>query len=174
MGIPGGSSKWDGYIGDITLEKTSRLEQIRRAWRFRGLDEVLNDLLRRGINIERLLLPGEHELGVTGNANLRTLLHPQSSYIAISRTIVIRDTFEGPHHFISAINIYGSFYGRFRAKEFTVSLSFPKSQGAHLDLNEGILWDKYALRSLERYFYQRMEAQQPLYNYTYRSRTEIK
>src|SRR3989344_6729290 len=161
-----------GY--ELGYKAGTAVEKVKHFWKFRGLNPVREDLQKRGINIEKLLLPGEHELTVTGNASLHTLLHPQSGYRAISRTIVIRDTFEGPHHFISAITFQGSSYGRFRTKEFAVSLSFPKSQGAHLDLNEGILWDKYALRSLERYFYQRMESQQPLYNYTYRSRTEIK
>jgi len=152
MGIPGGSSKWDGYIGNITLEKTSRLEQIRKAWKFRGLDSVRQDLQQREINIDYLL--------VCGNGSLQDLFHPASQFTLI-------DLFGfcpryDPNQPLIALYVEG-----FRPRFLRENLHFAMNIGYSGNNRHDKISD------LRDYLEQRM-LQQSEYNYTYRSRTEIK
>ncbi len=167
-------------------------EELKNKTTFRGLDSVREDLRKRGIKLEDLCVTSD-------GVELEDLFHPSAKYTYIERFspgseekmygFLIRHTF-------GSIKVCGGRKSYFREKQFNAYLEFSPAISNPVDKalfeNPWLLLDENyqkqrepiyrerirrideKLKVLELFFQQRMESQQPQYNYTYRSRTEIK
>src|SRR3989344_2186278 len=162
------------------------IDALKLSFKFRGLRQAREDLQKRGINIEDLEVKIEGE-AINGRKknNLRDVLHPLAVYNLIERVrteecavapnkmveLKERDSSFNRNYILYdlfKLRVQGTRPGFLRQIPFDVLIhnrprDFANVIGERLD----------CLEKLESYFNQRMESQQPQYNYTYRSRTEI-
>ena len=157
-------------------------------------NSISGELLRRGIDVK--------ELWVRPHGSLEDVFDPASRYTSIQRfppgTVEPDPDIPGlvSRHTFGSIKVAGIRKSYCRERDFMVYLSYRRGaiipfdknvlENPHLLLDpnyckqnkerysEGLRSIDEKLQILEAYFHQRMEAQQPNYNYTYRSRTEIK
>lgn len=157
--------------------------QEKKICRVDALDQVREDLQRREINIDDLILTG------TDDCLLKDVFHSTAIYGFIQWTD-LKETYHYDRnnnrkkdhftYFAHSLLVVGNCPALREMETFTVNLKFSFYGGfAYVlkepHLNDGItILGTKNLKMLGLYFQQRMEAQQPQYLYTYRSRTEIK
>jgi len=134
-------------------------------------NHVKEDLRRRGIRIE--------DLWISPSGSVEELFDPSARYTSVE--LFPRGAHEPDPgipglvtmHGHGSVKVCGSRRSYLREKSFEVYLSFFPSIAVPLDETKILSIDNN-LKELEAYFQLCMEAQQPKYSYTYRSRTEIK
>lgn len=160
----------DDMTGLIVGEIVSTVDSFLK---FRGLDKAREDLQKRGINIE--------ELAVVGNGSLRDVLHPTTVYKNVER--ILSNFSSRPSGetrcYLLGFQVSGESQGYFWRKnfDFEVVFKYTSFSPPFLKRISGVgitIISTKEQEIFESYLHQRMEAQQPQYNYTYRSRTEIK
>lgn len=165
-----------------------KVKALQIFLKYRGLESAREDLRKRGINIEDLEITAEREaVNERKRDHLRDVFHSSANYNIIERVHLEefalapekvaeweekRPPFNKKNFIfydLLELRVQGKRPGFLGTSTFDVRIRNSAKDFANV-IGERLVF----LEKLENYFHQRMEAQQPQYNYTYRSRTEIK